>query len=86
MEALDIEGTGIGLTISKELVGLMEGDLGFDVSAEEGALFWFVLPVSTGAESARIVGQQEYLMHGSVMLGPAERFSISRIIRPISCW
>ena len=34
-------GTGLGLVISKSLVKLMEGDIGFDADRTEGAMFWF---------------------------------------------
>lgn len=45
MEARDIEGTGIGLTISRDLVELMEGKIGFRNAAGNGAIFWFELPL-----------------------------------------
>jgi PAS domain S-box-containing protein len=39
-----IEGTGIGLVITKRLAHLMEGDVGFESLPHEGSSFWVELP------------------------------------------
>ena len=39
-------GTGLGLTISKNLVEMMGGELGFISKVNEGSTFWFELPFS----------------------------------------
>lgn len=38
-------GTGLGLTISRNLVRLMSGSIGFDSTYGEGTTFWFSVPI-----------------------------------------
>ncbi|HET9626703.1 MAG TPA: ATP-binding protein [Kofleriaceae bacterium] len=44
-EAGPIEGTGIGLTISKRLAELMHGEIGFASEVDRGSEFWIDLPI-----------------------------------------
>ena len=44
-EAGPIEGTGIGLTISKRLAELMHGAVGFTSSEGQGSSFWIDIPI-----------------------------------------
>jgi len=53
-EKLTIAGTGIGLTISKHLVELMNGKIGFESKAGVGSCFWVDLPLAEESDAADI--------------------------------
>jgi PAS domain S-box-containing protein len=45
----NIQGTGIGLVISKRIVEAMEGRIGFESVEDEGSLFWVEFPLASSA-------------------------------------
>lgn len=45
-----VEGTGIGLVITKKLVELMGGTVGYEPGRDAGSCFWFEFPVYTAHE------------------------------------
>lgn len=45
-ETGDIEGTGIGLTITKQLVEVLGGEIGYQSEVDKGSTFWIDVPIS----------------------------------------
>jgi signal transduction histidine kinase/ActR/RegA family two-component response regulator len=48
-EATEVEGTGVGLTITKRLVEAMNGHMGFETEEGAGTTFWVDVPRVAGA-------------------------------------
>ncbi len=49
-----IEGTGIGLALVKNLVGMMGGEIGFTSTLDEGSTFWVDMPIAATHISATV--------------------------------
>lgn len=50
-ERSNIEGSGVGLVISKRLIEQMDGEMGFRSTENEGSTFWFQLPFANQLEA-----------------------------------
>ena len=53
-DARAIEGTGIGLSLTKRLVDLMGGRIGVSSEVERGSVFWFELPRETAEPAPKM--------------------------------
>jgi PAS domain S-box-containing protein len=49
-EAGDIQGTGIGLTITKQIIDLMGGYIGFESEEDVGSTFWIDIPIASESD------------------------------------
>ena len=62
-EETGIEGSGVGLALTRMLVLSMDGVLDFESTPHEGTRFWFDLPIAKGGEAvSRNDGKQSNLM------------------------
>lgn len=83
----DVQGSGLGLALSKKLIELMAGSIGLQSEVGSGSVFWIELPqmqaparaLQTGAESPEPVEDE----HARTILYIEDDLTISRLIERI---
>ncbi len=87
-------GNGLGLAISKQLVELMDGELGVSSTVDEGTCFWAEFDVGFGQDTTlRVIdtdGRSEVLIReGALVLvaedDPTSRMVTEALLRKLSC-
>lgn len=58
LESSNIEGVGIGLVITKNIISLMNGVIGVDSQPGKGSTFWFELPSYSGSVNQKHISEE----------------------------
>jgi signal transduction histidine kinase/FixJ family two-component response regulator len=73
-------GTGLGLTISKELVELMGGNIGVESEVSKGTTFWFEIAFNIGQENMKEEGSDTAAAVAAVQFESAVPVKEARIL------
>ncbi len=65
--ARNFGGTGLGLAISKNLIEMMDGEIGFDSELGKGSTFWFTLPIENASQPEEDSEPQDLLQGSHVI-------------------
>ena len=79
-------GTGLGTTISKQLVELLGGRIGLESSAGEGSTFWFELPLEVQAAAQAFAQDRPELGTSRVLLICSDAEECAFVDRSLRSW
>ncbi|HUK65027.1 MAG TPA: response regulator, partial [Dongiaceae bacterium] len=80
-------GTGLGLTIARQLVHLMGGEVGVVSELGKGSTFWFMLPLAKQAEHAEPKALPVVDLHGCrVLVADPARTVRAALIEMLETW
>ena len=79
-------GTGLGLTISKQLIELMGGSIGVSSRLEEGSTFWFTLLLPLDLEPAMVPRPGTSLADVRVLIVDDDEISRRVLAEQITSW
>lgn len=79
-------GSGLGLSICKNLVARMGGEIGVNSTANEGATFWFTLLLPISSETDRFTDRETGISNGKILILAKERNERELLTQYMNDW